>query len=204
MRLRHLLISALILSVIFTGCMGTFETARVVPFKIGATCFTSIGDDEDDVSFVMPGIILEGGWPAGPGKFGIGLHMRAAGVFESGEDADNGFMFVWGGKVQLPQNSVADIAIGVDVWAYYPGELKLFLSKQLGPIEPYFAIGIAGFLNDDDDDDDVIVIDDGTMTYTAGTMIRFGTGSGWMLAAELEAGDVWTTPGVGFGLIKAF
>jgi len=205
------IITAAIVLLFFSGCMGTFETARVVPFKIGATYFTTInsddadnGDDDDDDTFGMPGIIIETGWPAGPSRFGVGLHLRAAGVIDTDDD---GFILVWGGKLQLPQNSFADIALGVDIWGYYPGEIKLFVSRQLGLIEPYGCVGVVGFLDDDDDDDDDDTIDifgDGVMTYTLGTMVEFGSGSGWMLAAEIEGGDVWVSPGVGVGLIKEF
>ncbi len=191
---------------LFSSCMGTFETARVVPFKIGATYFTTIDSEDDDSTstFGMPGIILETGWPAGPSRFGIGLHLRAAAIIETDDD---GFMLVWGGKLQLPQNSFADIAIGLDVWGYYPGEIKLLVSRRFGIIEPYACLGVVGFLNtDDDEDDDTIDIfgDDGLMTYTLGTMVEFGSGSGWILAAEIEGGDVWVSPGVGLGLLKAF
>ncbi len=206
-RLLSIIATAAAVLLLFAGCMGTFETARVVPFKIGATYFTTIDSDDDDSgdddSFGMPGIIVETGWPAGPSRFGIGLHLRAAAVIETDDD---GFMLVWGGKLQLPQNSFADIALGVDIWGYYPGEIKLFISRQLGIIEPYACLGVVGFLDaDDDDDDDTIdIFGDGMMTYTLGTMVEFGSGSGWMLAAEIEGGDVWVSPGVGVGLIKEF
>ena len=42
------------------------------------------------------------------------------------------------------------------------------------------------------------------MSYTLGTMVELGSGSGWMLAAEIEGGKVWASPGVGLGLIKEF
>ncbi len=196
---------------LFAGCMGTFETARVVPLKIGATYFTTIDSDDDDNSFGMPGIIVEAGWPAGPSRFGVGFHLRAAAVIETyvnevTEGDDDGFMIVWGAKVQLPQNSLVDIALGLDVWGYYPGEIKLLISKKIGIIEPYACLGAVGFLDTDDDDDGSIDIfgDDGLMSYTLGTMAEFGSGSGWMLAVEIEGGDVWVSPGVGVGLIKEF
>ena len=202
---RLLLIAAIAaVFLLFAGCMGTFETARVVPLKIGATYFTTVDSEDTDSTstFGMPGLIFEAGWPAGPSRFGVGFHLRAAAVIETDDD---GFLLVWGGKLQLPQNSLADIALGVDVWGYYPGEFKLFVSKQLGIIEPYACLGVVGFLDSDDDDDDSIdIFGDGVMTYTLGTMVEFGSGSGWMLAVEVEGGDVWVSPGVGVGLIKEF
>ena len=197
------IITAAAVLLLFAGCMGTFETARVVPLKIGATYFTTIDSEDDDSTstFGMPGIILEAGWPAGPSRFGVGFHLRAAAVIETDDD---GFLLVWGGKLQLPQNSFADIALGVDVWGYYPGEIKLFVSRKLGILEPYACLGMVGFLDDDDDDDTIDIFGDGMMTYTLGTMVEFGSGSGWMLAAEIEGGDVWVSPGIGVGLIKEF
>lgn len=185
---------------LFSGCMGTFETARVVPLKVGATYFTSVESHEDD-SFSMPGIIVETGFPAGPGRFGIGLHLRAAAVLE--ENDDNGFMIVWGGKIQIPQNSLVDIALGLDVWVYFPGEVRLFVSRRIGAIEPYICIGIADFIDFNNNDIDVLSTD-GLVSYTLGTMVELGGESGWMLAAEIEGGKVWASPGVGLGLIKEF
>lgn len=205
------MITAAAVLLLFAGCMGTFETARVVPLKIGATYFATVDSDVDDDSFGMPGIIVEAGWPAGPKRFGVGFHLRAAAVIETyvnevTEGDGDGFMIVWGAKVQLPQNSLVDIALGVDVWGYYPGEIKILMSRRFGILEPYACLGVVGFLDDDDDDDDdtIDIFGDGLMTYTLGTMAEFGSGSGWMLAVEIEGGDVWVSPGVGVGLIKEF
>lgn len=185
----------------FSSCMGTFETARVVPFKVGATYFTTVDSNEGD-SFSMPGVIVEAGLPAGPARFGIGLHLRVAALIGTDGTDDDGAMVVWGGKVQLPQNSFADIAVGVDVWGYYPGEVKLHVSRRFGVIEPYICLGIAGFINAKTDIE--VLATDGLVSYTLGTMVELGRESGWMLAAEIEAGDVWASPGVGLGLIKEF
>ena len=73
---------------LFSGCMGSFETARVVPLKVGATYFATI-DAEDDNAFIMPGIIIETGLPAAPARFGIGLHLRTAVVIKSEQNDDN-------------------------------------------------------------------------------------------------------------------
>lgn len=204
-----ILIAAVFL--LFAGCMGTFETARVVPLKVGATYFATVDSNVDDDSFGMPGIIVEAGWPAGPKRFGVGFHLRAAAVIETyvnelTEGDGGGFMIVWGAKIQLPQNSLVDIALGLDVWGYYPGEIKFLISKKIGIFEPYACLGAVGFLDTDEDDDGSIDIfgDDGLMSYTLGTMAEFGSGSGWMLAVEIEGGDVWVSPGVGAGLIKEF
>ncbi len=186
---------------LFAGCMGTFETARVVPLKIGATYFTTVDSNEDD-SYGMPGIIVETGWPAGPSRFGIGLHLRAAAFLGTDGTDDNGVLVIWGSKLQLPQNSIADIALGVDFWGYYPGEIKLLLSRRIGILEPYACVGVAAFLDANTDID--ILATDGLVSYTFGTMIEFGSGSGWILAAEIEGGDVWASPGVGLGLTKEF
>jgi len=185
---------------LFSGCMGTFETARVVPLKVGATYFTTVESHEDN-SFSMPGIIVETGWPAGPARFGIGLHLRAAAIIE--ENDDDWFMIVWGGKIQIPQNGLVDIALGLDVWGYFPGEVKLFVSRKIGSIEPYICLGIADFIDYKNNDIDVLSTD-GLVSYTFGTMVELGGDSGWMLAAEIEGGKVWASPGVGFGLIKEF
>ena len=185
---------------LFSSCMGTFETARVVPFKVGATYFTTIDANEDD-SFNMPGIVVEAGLPAGPSRFGIGLHLRVATLFGSEENDDNGFMIVWGGKLQMPQNSIVDIALGLDIWGYVPGEIKFFLSRRFGIIEPYAILAVADLINFNDSD---ILNADGIMSYTLGTMVELGSGSGWMLAAEFEGGNVWVSQGVGLGLIKEF
>ncbi|MCD4776928.1 MAG: hypothetical protein K8S15_12865 [Candidatus Aegiribacteria sp.] len=184
----------------FSGCMGTFETARVVPLKVGATYFTTVESNEDN-SFSMPGIIVETGLPAGPARFGIGLHLRVAAVLE--ENDDNGFMLVWGGKIQIPENSLVDIALGLDVWGYFPGEVKLYISRRIGSIEPYICIGIADFIDYKNNDIHVLSTD-GLVSYTMGTMVELGGDSGWMLAAEIEGGKVWASPGVGLGLIKEF
>ncbi len=187
---------------LFIGCMGTFETARVVPLKVGATYFATLDASEDD-TFNMLGIILETGWPAAPSRFGLGLHIRATALIGSDEnnDDDNGFMIVWGGKLQIPQNSLVDIALGLDMWAYVPGEIKLFLSRRFGIIEPYAVLGVADLINFNDSD---ILNADGIMSYTLGTMVELGSGSGWMLAAEFEGGNVWVSQGVGLGLIREF
>ncbi|NOQ21104.1 MAG: hypothetical protein GQ565_00440 [Candidatus Aegiribacteria sp.] len=185
---------------LFSGCMGTFETARVVPFKLGATYFATIDASEDD-SFTMPGMILETGWPAAPARFGLGLHLRATAVIGSDQNDDNGFMIVWGGKLQIPQNSLIDIALGLDIWGYVPGEIKLYLSRRFGIIEPYVILAVAELIDFRDSD---ILNADGLTSYTLGTMIELGSGSGWALAAEFEGGDVWVSQGVGLGLIREF
>lgn len=185
---------------LFSSCMGTFETARVVPLKVGATYFTTIDADEDD-SFSMPGLVVEAGLPAGPSRFGIGVHLRAAVHIASDQNDDDGFIIVWGGKLQIPQNSFADIALGVDIWGYVPGEIKFFLSRRFGIIEPYVILGVADIIDFNDSD---ILNADGIMSYTFGTMVELGSGSGWMLAAEYEGGNVWVSQGVGLGLIKEF
>ena len=76
-------------ALLFAGCMGTFETARVVPFKVGATCFTTVDADEDD-SFTIPSIIVETGLPAGPSRFGLGLYLRVGAFIHNDPDDDNG------------------------------------------------------------------------------------------------------------------
>ena len=184
----------------FSSCMGTFETARVVPFKVGATYFATIDANEDD-SFSMPGIVVETGWPADPARFGIGLHLRAARLIASDQNDDNGFMIVWGGKLQIPQNSIVDIALGLDIWGYVPGEIKFFLSRRFGIIEPYVILAVADLIDFNESD---ILNADGIMSYTLGTMVELGSGSGLMLAAEFEGGNVWVSQGVGVGLIKEF
>lgn len=142
---------------LFSGCMGSFETARVVPLKVGATYFATI-DAEDDNAFIMPGIIIETGLPAAPARFGIGLHLRTAVVIKSeqnddnDDDDDHGFMVVWGGKLQIPQNSLVDIALGLDIWCYVPGEIKLFLSRRFGIIEPYAILAVADIINFNESD----------------------------------------------------
>ena len=215
MRLMNRVLSIVSITVVFllfAGCMGTFETARVVPLKIGATYFATVDSDVDDDSFGMPGIIVEAGWPAGLKRFGVGFHLRAAAVIETyvnevTEGDGDGFMIVWGAKVQLPQNSLVDIALGLDVWGFYPGEIKILMSRRFGILEPYACLGVVGFLDTTDDDgNETIDIfgDDGLMSYTLGTMAEFGSGSGWKLAVEIEGGDVWVSPGVGVGLIKEF
>ena len=186
---------------LFSSCMGTFETARVVPFKVGATYFTTVDSNEGN-SFSMPGAIVEAGFPAGPGRFGIGLHLRVAALIGINGTDDDGAMVVWGGKLQLPQNSFADIALGVDVWGYYPGEIKFLVSRRFGVLEPYICLGVAGFIDLNTDID--VLATDGLVSYTLGTMVGLGRESGWMLAAEIEAGDVWASPGIGMGLIKEF
>jgi len=199
------IIAALVV-LLFSSCMGTFETARVVPLKVGATYFSTI-DAEEDNSFTMPGIIVETGLPAGPARFGIGLHLRATAVIRSeqnddnNDNDDNGFMIVWGGKLQIPQNGFADIALGLDIWGYVPGEIKLFLSRRFGIIEPYAILAVADLINFNDSD---ILNADGLMSYTVGAMVELGSKSGWMLAAEFEGGNVWVSQGVGLGLIKEF
>ena len=203
------IIATALVSLFFSGCMGTFETARVVPFKAGVTYFTTFNEEEDDSSssaddnsFGIPGIILEAGWPAGPSKFGIGLHLRAGAFLQ--ED-DNGAVLVWGGKLQIPENSIADIAIGLDIWGYVPGEIKLLISRRFGIIEPYATVGVVNFLSILDDDDSIDIFgDNGLISYTLGTMVEFGRGSGWMFVAEVEAGDVWATPGLGLGFVREF
>jgi len=201
--LNRLLLNIAVVSIVIllSSCMGTFDTARVVPLKAGATFFTTV-DSNEDSSYAMPGIILAAGYPAGPARFGIGLHLRLAAFIGIDDTDDDGAMVVWGGKLQLPQNSFADIALAVDIWGFYPGELKLLLSRRLGIIEPYICLGIAAFINANTDID--ILATDGLISYTLGTMIEFGRGSGWVLAAEIEAGDVWASPGVGIGLIREF
>lgn len=197
------IIAAALVALLFSGCMGTFETARVVPLKVGATYFATI-DTEEENSFTMPGIIVETGLPAGPARFGIGLHLRATAVIRSEQNDDNdenGFMLVWGGKLQIPQNSFADIALGLDIWGYVPGEIKLFLSRRFGIIEPYAVLAVADIINFNDSD---ILNADGLMSYTLGAMVELGSRSGWMLAAEFEGGNVWVSQGVGLGLIKEF
>ncbi len=198
-RLLSLIVTAAVL-LLFAGCMGTFETARVVPLKVGATCFTTVDADEDD-SFTIPGMVIEKGWPADQSRFGLGLHLRAGAFIHNDQDDDNGFMLVWGGKVQIPQNNIVDIALGLDIWGYVPGEIKLFVSRRLGIIEPYAVVSIADLIDFHDSD---VLNADGFMSYTLGAMVELGSGSGWMLAAEYEGGNVWVSPGVGLGVIKAF
>ena len=179
-------ISTVSVILLLSACMGTFETARVVPLRIGGTYFTSIESKEDE-SFVIPGIVLETGWPAGPARFGIGLHLRVAAVLE--ENDSNGAMIVLGGKLQIPQNSIADIALGLDIWGYFPGEIKLFVSRRIGAVEPYICLGIADFVDYNETDVDILS-SDGLVSYILGTMVELDRNSGWILAAEIEGGKV--------------
>lgn len=180
------------------GCMGTMETARVVPFRLGGTYFTFLTEDDD---LKMPGLFMEGGWPAGPGRFGVGLHLK---LLVSVETDDTGFLGIWGAKLQLPENSLMDIALAVDVWGYFPGEVKLHLSKPIGVFEPYVCLALANFLTDDDDDDGINFLGDGVLSFTAGTMVSLGRDSRWSLAAEVETGSAWESPGIGAGLFRSF
>lgn len=180
------------------GCMGTMETARVVPFRLGGTYFTLLSGDDD---LNMPGLFMEGGWPAGPGRFGVGLHLK---LLVSIETDDTGFLGIWGAKLQLPENPLMDIALAVDVWGYYPGEVKLHLSKPMGIFEPYVCVALANFLTDDDDDDGINFLGDGVLGFTAGTMVSLGRNSPWSLATEVETGSAWESPGIGAGLFRSF
>ena len=190
----------LVFALTLTGCLGTFQTARVVPLRIGALYYGAAGTDADN-SLAMPGLFIEGGWPAGPGRFGIGLNLKL--LTDVGSGDNNSFLGVWGAKLQLPENHMLDIAVGVDVWAYYPGELKLFLSRRIGILEPYACVGAANFLRDDDDDD-IDFFGDGIFTFTGGTMVRLGSDSGWLIGAEVEGGSAWNSTGFGFSLLKEF
>jgi len=193
-------VSAVSIILLLSACMGTFETARVVPLRVGGTYFTSIESKEDE-SFDMPGVFAETGWPAGPARFGIGLHLSISAVFEDNDS--NGAMIVWGGKLQFPENSIADVALGLDIWGYFPGEIKLFVSRTLGVVEPYVCIGIADFVDNNNSDSEILSTD-GLVSYTLGTMVELGRNSGWVLAAEIEGGKVWAAPGVGLGLMREF
>jgi hypothetical protein len=122
-----------------------------------------------------------------------------------GDDDDFGFFPVWGGKLQIPQNSIADVAVGIDVWGIYPGELKLFISRRFGIFEPYSCIAGANFLDlNDNDNNNFDLFGDGVFSYTFGMMIELGRETGWVLAAELEGGDVWESPGLGIAVLKEF
>ncbi|GEM_PF-2838116 len=190
------------LGLISTGCMGTFETARVTTFRAGATYFATTESDENQ-SWNMPGIFLEGGFPGGPSRFGIGLHIKAA--LSVGDN--DGFIAVWGGKLQFPENRIADVAVAVDMWGlYFPGEIKLHLSKRMGIFEPYVCLAIVDFLDYTEGDDGSIDIfsDEGNLSVTLGSMASLGNASAWKLAAELEAGPVWKACGFGAGIFREF
>ncbi|OPL17598.1 MAG: hypothetical protein AVO35_09205 [Candidatus Aegiribacteria sp. MLS_C] len=88
------------------GCMGTFETARVAGFRAGVTYFGT-GENDEEKAWSMPGVFLEGGFPAGPSRFGLGLHIKA--MASVGED--DGFLAVWGGKLQIPENFPGDAGL---------------------------------------------------------------------------------------------
>jgi hypothetical protein len=178
------------------ACMGTFETARVVPLRMGATYFTSISGS-GGVS--MPGLFIEGGWPAGPGRFGVGLHLE---LMASLGDRDRGFMGLWGAKLQLPRNPVLDVALGADMWGYFPGEIKLLLSRVIGNVEPYGCLAVATVITADDDGPDQR--GDGIFSLTAGVAANLGARSAWSLAVEVEGGSAWESPGAGAGLFRSF
>lgn len=178
------------------ACMGTFETARVIPLRVGASYFRSLSGD-GGVS--MPGLFLEGGWPAAPGRFGVGLHLE---LMQSLGDRDRGFIGLWGAKLQLPGNPVLDIALGADMWGYFPGEIKLLLSRVIGPLEPYACLAAATMITGDDDGPDAM--GGGTLGITVGVMARLGRGSPWSLAAEVEGGPAWDSPGAGAGVFRSW
>ena len=197
---KRVLSAFLMVSILLSGCMGTYETARVARFRAGATYFGA-ADPEDDETWSMPGIFLEAGLPAGASRFGLGLHIKAAASI--GED--DGFIAVWGAKLQLPENGLVDIAVGMDAWGILPGEIKLHLSRRLGAFEPYLCAAAVDFLDYDDDDSSIDLFSgDGIFSMTLGTMIEIGEGSGWKLAAEVEAGEVWEAPGFGAGIFREF
>jgi hypothetical protein len=178
------------------ACMGTFETARVVPLRMGAHYFRSISGD-GGVS--MPGLFIEGGWPAGPGRFGMGLHLE---LMASLGDRDRGFIGLWGAKLQLPRNPILDIALGADMWGYFPGEIKLHVSRVIGPLEPYACLAAVTVITEDNDGQDQT--GDGIFSITAGIAARLGSGSPWSLAAEVEGGSAWDSPGAGAGLFRSW
>lgn len=200
-----LLLSAILIGVLLiTGCMGTYETARVVPLKVGVTYFTSIreGDSNDEDGFSLPGIFAEAGFPAGPSRFGIGFHLKAGGNFINFQ---KGVIAVWGAKLQIPENGFMDIAVGMDVWMVLPGEIKLHLSKRLGTVEPYLCLAAVDFFDYYDDGDLINLFSgSGTFSYTLGAMVELGRGSGWVAAAEIEGGEVWEVPGAGLGIFREF
>jgi hypothetical protein len=200
LRTSFLAVSALVLLLI-SGCMGTFETARVTKFRAGATYFGT-AESEDDDSWSMPGIFLEGGFPAGPSRFGLGLHIKVA----ASVGDDDGFIGVLGAKLQFPENGLADIAVGVDLWGILPGEARLHISREVGVFEPYICVAAVDFLDYDDDDDGSIDIfsGQGLISFTAGTMLELGQGARWKMAAEIETGEVWEAPGFGAGIFREF
>ena len=80
----------------------------------------------------------------------------------------------------------------------------LFRSKPVGIFEPYVCVALANFLTDDDDDDGINFLGDGVLGFTAGTMISLGRNSPWSLAAEVETGSAWKSPGIGAGFFRSF
>ncbi|MBD3277481.1 MAG: hypothetical protein GF388_04190 [Candidatus Aegiribacteria sp.] len=203
--MKWLLSGTLLLLLLISGCMGTYETARVVPIKVGVTYFTSIRDnddpdDEDEIS--LPGIFAEAGFPAGPSRFGVGFHLKAGGNLI---DAEKGVIAVWGAKLQIPENSLLDIAFGMDVWGILPGEIKLHLSRRIGTVEPYLCLAAVDFFDYDDDGDFIDLFSgEGNFSYTVGAMVELGKGSGWIAAGEIEGGEVWKIPGAGIGVFREF
>jgi len=176
--------------------MGTFETARVVPLRIGGTFFRSLPSD-GGVS--MTGLFIEGGLPAGPGRFGAGLHAE---ITASLGDRDRGIIGLWGVKLQLPGNPVLDIALGADMWGYFPGEIKLILSRIVGPLEPYACLSAATVITGDSDAPDQR--GEGFLGLTAGIAAGLGRVSPWSLVLEVEGGPAWDSPGAGAGLFRVW
>ncbi len=174
-----LVIALLLLS----GCWGTFQTARVEKLKLGAYYFGTI-PVEDNFSTGFTGFYIEGGWPAGPKQFGIGLNTRL-GLLQ--DDDGLGLMAgVWGAKLQIPENSIVDIAAAVEILAVLPVEVKLLVSRRIGIFEPYFVLANHGIIALSwTNNESVDVLDDG-WGYTVGTMVKLGSESDWSLGLEYE------------------
>ena len=93
---------------------------------------------------------------------------------------------VWGAKLQIPENSIVDIAAAVEILAVLPVEVKLLVSRRIGIFEPYFVLANHGIIALSwTNNESVDVLDDG-WGYTVGTMVKLGSESDWSLGLEYE------------------
>ena len=176
--------------------MGTFQTARVVPFSAGAFYFgTTQGSSSDAAS--MAGLVIDGGWPAGKNKFGIGL----GGKLYFYQYIDETLVYpIWGGRIQIPENSLADLSLGVDIWGFHPAELRLQVSRVVGQFEPHCCLALANLFYESRDND-LDIFADGSLSFTGGVMFQPGADSNTRLAFEVEAGQLWDVVGFGLALL---
>ena len=131
----------LLLGPLLAGCFTTLETAKTVDgasMTLGVQRY-SLYETRDESHYFLV-LMPRFGVAATEDNFGLDFGVRfLTDALDHPRSRQAGWMFQIEPKLQLPENPIADVAVGAEFLLVYPWSFSVFVSRDLGPHVTPFA-----------------------------------------------------------------